>query len=811
MDSTKQDESSFTYGGTGDQQLDEADQRAAMNALIEQCRNTVGPEPKLTISNKHPVMLLNEMRRDAVYTLTAEKGDNLQKIFEMTLSLADKSFIGSGLAKKTAKQDAAEKALKEVYNILYVPDEDAVEKKAKKRKAQEVGGLQEEDIKEEEVAAAEEEEESGEEAAEPDADGDDEMLGKKRAFPTHGANGHTLKAKKRKMHGPPTPKNALMQLNELKPGLTFQFVSQTGPVHAPVFTMSVEVNGQVFEGAGTTKKKAKLLAAEKALGSFVQFPNASEAHQAMGRQILNADFTSDSADIDVNLFNNFEGEKGKMMETTEAAPAAVQNGSSHPPGRKTAVPSQPTGKNPVMILNELRPGLKYDFVSETGESHSKCFVMSVTVDNETFQGSGRNKKLAKARAAQAALTKIFNLEFSHAPGTLPVPRDGALQVPQILADVVSKLVLDKFSELTDGFTSQYARRKVLAGFVMTQGPETDNAQVICVTTGTKCINGEYMSSQGQAVNDCHAEIMARRSLLRFLYSQLEMHLGSDPAMAEGSIFIKKENGGYCLRENIQFHLYISTAPCGDSRIFSPHEKEAESADRHPNRKARGQLRTKIESGEGTIPVKTSGAIQTWDGVLQGERLLTMSCSDKIARWNVVGIQGSLLSHFVEPIYIDSIVLGSLYHGDHLSRAVYARINNIENIYMPFMLNRPFLSGISNPESRQPGKAPNFSVNWCNGDDGLEVINATTGKTEQGPMSRVCKQSLFQHFNKLFGQVSSVTSQTITKRPKLYSEAKAAVMDYQLAKQQLFKAFQKSGLGSWVTKPIELDQFEVISS
>lgn len=40
---------------------------------------------------------------------------------------------------------------------------------------------------------------------------------------------------------------------------------------------------------------------------------------------------------------------------------------------------------------------------------------------------------------------------------------------QVLADAVSRLVLEKFSELTDRFASPHARRKVLAGVVMTTG------------------------------------------------------------------------------------------------------------------------------------------------------------------------------------------------------------------------------------------------------------------------------------------------------------------------------------------------------
>lgn len=241
-----------------------------------------------------------------------------------------------------------------------------------------------------------------------------------------------------------------MQLNEIKPGLQYKLLSQTGPVHAPDFVMTVEVNGQLFEGSGPTKKKAKLKAAEKALRSFVQFPNASEAHMVMGRTLsCHTDFTSDVAGIPNMLFNAFEapppaddpfyttytcdGSFSSLRREHPLFPSPLPNLIQAPlPPSPPAFISSTIGKNPVMILNELRPGLKYDFVSESGESHAKNFVLSVIVDAHSFQGSGRNKKLAKARAAQAALSALFDLQLDPTPSRQPIPREGLqLHLPQV--------------------------------------------------------------------------------------------------------------------------------------------------------------------------------------------------------------------------------------------------------------------------------------------------------------------------------------------------------------------------------------------
>lgn len=56
------------------------------------------------------------------------------------------------------------------------------------------------------------------------------------------------------------------------------------------------------------------------------------------------------------------------------------------------------------------------------------------------------------------------------------------------------------------------------------------------------------------------------------------------ATSHESIFVRPVNPNdlYKVRDGIKFHLYINTAPCGDARIFSPHEDDI-CIDKHPNR------------------------------------------------------------------------------------------------------------------------------------------------------------------------------------------------------------------------------------
>jgi len=68
---------------------------------------------------------------------------------------------------------------------------------------------------------------------------------------------HDIQQKKRPKLTSEISKNALMLLHDLKPSIEYKLIAQTGPSHRPIFTMAVEINGQIFEGMAQTKKEAK--------------------------------------------------------------------------------------------------------------------------------------------------------------------------------------------------------------------------------------------------------------------------------------------------------------------------------------------------------------------------------------------------------------------------------------------------------------------------------------------------------------------------------------------------------------------------
>ncbi|XP_069604546.1 spermatid perinuclear RNA-binding protein isoform X2 [Ranitomeya imitator] len=189
------------------------------------------------------------------------------------------------------------------------------------------------------------------------------------------------------------PMNALMRLNQIRPGLQYKLLSQSGPVHAPVFTMSVDVDGTTHEASGPSKKTAKLHVAVKVL-------------QAMGYPT--------GFDTDMECLSSDEKSDSEGKNETVSSNSSSNTGSSSTDGSNTLeVRTQgpiltASGKNPVMELNEKRRGLKYELISESGGSHDKRFVMEVEVDAQKFRGAGPNKKVAKASAALAALEKLFS-------------------------------------------------------------------------------------------------------------------------------------------------------------------------------------------------------------------------------------------------------------------------------------------------------------------------------------------------------------------------------------------------------------------
>lgn len=210
---------------------------------------------------------------------------------------------------------------------------------------------------------------------------------------------------------------------------------------------------------------------------------------------------------------------------------------------------------------------------------------------------------------------------------------------------------------------------VVSGIFMQR--DNEDKKLVAVGMGTKCIGRHKMKDTGCVLNDSHAEVIAKRSFQRYLMLQiyhLQNKKDDEPSILERVGYV------YRLKNEYQVYLYSTEMPCGDAAIISLgqglHMEET-------NRKR----------------VKLTGAKSVMDGKWNEQQVgvvrikscrsdtpvrcqtLSMCCSDKIAKWNVVGIQGALLSRVMEPVYLHGISVGGcVLRMEDLKRGCLDRIN-----------------------------------------------------------------------------------------------------------------------------------------
>lgn len=377
------------------------------------------------------------------------------------------------------------------------------------------------------------------------------------------------------------------------------------------------------------------------------------------------------------------------------------------------------------------------------------------------------------------------------------------------ADRIANTTLDKFKSLPKTGKPSCKEWTVLSS-ILKYDHQNDGLEVVAIGTGTKCLGKEYsLSCSGEIINDSHAEVMARRGFLRYVLESINKQ---KDFCYDGTI--KK----FRLDPTVSFHFFTTHPPCGDASIFDVEDNDEPECkkpkvDLIDDDNVGGRIvSTHGQTGGKMFETKVLdlmsqdvGEIRTKPG--KGVRTLSVSCSDKLSRWNILGIQGALLDAILDrPIYLSSFTICGVCSVASIERAIWKRWSDKFSITLPdrYAMQMPTVNVTSEDiefefsQKCSLSPSPN-SIVWCDVESRNFEI-AVGGKrqgvtkkkihTASGRLS-ISKMEIFRQFLDVVVSDDDKTELASTfHRLMTYTEAKSVAEDYKLAwsviKESVFK-------------------------
>ncbi|KAH9049265.1 hypothetical protein EDB83DRAFT_2226844, partial [Lactarius deliciosus] len=375
---------------------------------------------------------------------------------------------------------------------------------------------------------------------------------------------------------------------------------------------------------------------------------------------------------------------------------------------------------------------------------------------------------------------------------------------------------------------------VLAGFAL-HDLHSGRTQLLALGAGAKCLPAVRLPVRGDALHDSHAEVIARRGAVRWLLEEAQRaaaHRHQDArgssSSASASAWLSacddsEEDGRpvFALRDGVCLWMYASTVPCGDASMGLL--AAVQDPDVAARMDAHALARPAPPPGapsRGRDGYARLGVLRTKPGRADAPRVLSMSCSDKIARWSVLGIQGALASLVLQPMYIHAIVLGEVDEAMQAQvrrdceRAFYGRLGRLDGTLVLFWLcitlwlhftDVPFKHSSSMVSATST--TSNDALCWV-ADCGWEVLingqkRGVPPKHRLNPKFRpmLSKLALFE----LSRTTLSVLGHAMPPEGASYHAAKQTANTYQVAKRSLLSP--GAPFAGWVVSGEEWESFD----